>query len=387
MKKALFLTGLLASMVIVLTGCGRTEINANDYLTLEATGYDTIGTAGYTIDIEQLVDDNLSAFELEDSMNYEYLGVVSKIQDCMKGDIDKYEKLSNGDKIKYTWNESGLKKLEDKYKVKFKFKDEKLKVDSLKKLKEFDPFEYVNITYTGISPNGNIQISSKEGIPVNIMFDADKSSNLSNGDVIKVTAISNSSNNTELKEYCLMNGFIPTCNEKEYTVEGLSSYVQAIKEVPSDAMKKMDSHAQDTFKAHVADSWEDSESLVGIELIGNYLLTPKDPSISVDKQNYLYFIYKVTAGDPTTEDNKTDTFDYYYYSYFTDIMLLEDGTCSFDLNSMKKAEGSMFFGNVSGEAIAKDNYYYEGYGDLDSLFNKHVTTKISEYQYESTVKE
>ncbi|MBQ7782706.1 MAG: hypothetical protein IJ368_01925 [Oscillospiraceae bacterium] len=78
---------------------------------------------------------------------------------------------------------------------------------------------------------------------------------------------------------------------------------------------------------------------------------------------------------------------YYYYTYYTDIMLLEDGTCSFDLGTATVPKGSVFFGIESGEVYwATDSIYFVGYGDIDSLFNKHITSMIGEYRYESTVK-
>lgn len=375
MKKTLLFTGLLASTVVVLSGCGRTKINANDYLKLNVSGYDTVGKAYYDVDVEKLVDDNLSAFGLEDDMSFSYLGVVANVEDCLSGKIDKSEELKNGDKIKYTWNESGFKKLEDKYKVKIKFDDEKLEIDTLEDLKEFNPFEYINITYTGIAPNGDAQISSKDGIPFYVSFNSDKKSNLVNGDVIKVTASGNSS--SDFAEYCLNNGYIPSCIEKEFTVEGLASYVQVLDELPEESVTKMDAHAQDKLKATVADSWKNPETFKKMELIGNYLLTPKDPSIYVSDNNYLYFIYKVTVTPESGE------FNYYYYTRYSNIMLLEDGTCSFDLGSATAPESSFWGG---GESFERDNLSYGGYEDIDSMFNKLVTSKIDQYKYESTVK-
>ena len=67
------------------------------------------------------------------------------------------------------------------------------------------------------------------------------------------------------------------------------------------------------------------------------------------------------------------------------IVILADGTCSFDLSGMKHAEGTSTFGIKSGEVFTRDKYYYWGYEDLDSMFNKLITANIDKYSYESTV--
>lgn len=97
-------------------------------------------------------------------------------------------------------------------------------------------------------------------------------------------------------------------------------------------------------------------------------------------------------GEKIRQDNKYDPEK--VMNVFDDIfmkrnqpMLLEDGTCSFDLSTATVPKGSVFFGVASGEIYwAADKIYFTGYGDLDSLFNKQVTSKIGEYKYESTVK-
>ena len=59
------------------------------------------------------------------------------------------------------------------------------------------------------------------------------------------------------------------------------------------------------------------------------------------------------------------------------------GACSFDLSSMGVPEGNEFYG----ETFSTGKYYYKGYRDLDSLFNKQITAKIDKYAYENTVKQ
>lgn len=80
-----------------------------------------------------------------------------------------------------------------------------------------------------------------------------------------------------------------------------------------------------------------------------------------------------------------DEVTYTYYK-FEDIMLLADGTCSVDLSRGERCSKSIdsiygeenFWGGFSA-------YSYEGYKDLDSMFNNVVTKNVEEYAYENTV--
>lgn len=369
-------------LAAVLVGCGRTTINANDYLDISVDGYDTVGTASYSIDYDKMIKDNMEAFGLDKNSEMEAIGVEMLMEEHLDGKLDKKSELKNGDKVTFKWNDSAADAIEQKYKVKFKLSDENIDVKDLDEPEKFDPFNFLTVSYEGFAPNGTIKLNADK-LPVSgVSFSADPADSLSNGDTVKITF-----GGSDCEQECFDQGYIPETLEKEITVEGLASYIQTIDEVPEDAYKKMDEHAQDVLKAHVADKWVDKDSFKGMELIGNYILTPKDPSIYTSSQNILYFIYKVTAGDPSVEGDDKKDFDYYYYSSYDNIVLLEDGTCSFDLGSMKKPEGSAFFSTASGEAFIKGKLCYLGYEDLDSMFNNLITANIDAYKYESTVKE
>lgn len=371
-----------ASLAVILSGCGRKEVNVSDYVSLECSGYDTVGTAAYTIDIEKMIVDNQKAFDLSDGTDDRaYDSVYNRLSEALTGDLDKTDKLSNGDEIKFTWDDVDTEELEDIFPVTLTVSDVTLTVKGLEEAKKFDPFEYVQVTFDGIAPDGRMNYNVENSIPVSgLTFKADKTNGLSNGYVITITA--ETYYNDNINEVCLEYGMLPSATEKQYTVEGLSSYALSLDDIPEDALKKLDEHAQDTLEAHVAAKWSDSETFNGMELLGNYFLTPKD-TISAYNKNYIYFIYRVDAKNVDTEE----PFSYYYYSYYTDIMILDDGTCSFDLGTLVKPEGSMFFGSVSGEAFAKGDYYYTGYEDLDSLFNKQITSKIDSYKYQASGQE
>ncbi len=386
LMKATALAFAVCMSAASLSSCGRTEIDASKYVTVDIDGIDTKGTASAHIGLDELVADNLEAFELSDSSNLlAFANVEEKVNKYLKGSLSKETDLSNGDAVTFKWDKKNAEKLEEKYKIKLKLNDKKIKVTDLKVAEEFDPFEHLTISYDGIAPNAKAVLSAKE-LPVSGMsFTCDTKDHLSNGDTITVKF-----GEADCEQKCFDQGYKPTATEKTYTVEGVSSYVQKLEDIPEDAMKKMDEHAQDTFKAYVASKWADSETFKKMELIGNYMLTPKDSSISTLTSNNVYFIYKMTAENMPNKDSDESTkqeFTYYYYTGYKNIVILDDGTCSFDLNTIEKPEGSAFFGTPSGEAFTVGNYYYKGYKDLDSMFNKLVTANIDKYKYESTVKE
>ena len=373
-KEWVIKSALLLPLTLAMSGCGSSAVNLNDYLTVSYKGYDSIGTASFSIDIEELLQDNAEAFGLENASYGSLLLAYDDLYGKIGGELDKTKELSNGDKITFKWDDIDEKRFKEKYSVKLNYSDVDFEVTGLDEVKEFNPFDYVKVTYEGFAPYGKLNISKDGDNPLSgISYRADKADGLSNGDKVLVTAEGYS----DLRDYCIERGYIPVETEHVYTVNGLASYISKLEDVPSDVISKMDSHAQDVLKAHVAKEWSDSESFKGMTLIGNYFLIPKDSSISANTYNYIYFIYKVTAENMSSGG----TFDYYYYSYYTDIVMLDDGTCSFDLNSIEVPEGSRYYG----ETFTVDRFYYTGYEDLDSLFNKHITSKIDKYQYESTV--
>lgn len=93
-------------------------------------------------------------------------------------------------------------------------------------------------------------------------YEADKSTGLSNGDKITVTA----SSKYNMNQYAQLFGKVFSSAEKEFTVEGLASYASSIDEIPEDAKNKMLSQASDSIKADCA-SWKEGNSLKSSEFI------------------------------------------------------------------------------------------------------------------------
>ena len=372
-KKIVITVGLLTGLL--LTGCGEKEINLEDYLSVSYSGPNGYATAN--VDFNYLdFGDAIVENGKNKEMTFAELAIAA---DNVKVSSDAGEKLSNNDTftVTFEWDAEAAKELG----LKYIGKDKEITVEGLAEVTEIDPFKDISIEYSGTAPAGkvaSIKNNSSDSFLQSLHYSASKTDALSNGDKIIVKIDSQ-----DVEQKALDNNYVVIQTEKEYEVEGLPYYISTISDIPDEMLEKMKKQSEDIIVSEAA-SWTEPESLLGQEFIGNYLLVKKDPKLYGDN-NHCYCIYKINAKCEDTE------FSYYYYVRFNNIMILQDGVCSVDLTNYKKPYGSAIWGYVSGEAFVKEGsiyeyYYYEGYEELDSLFNNCVTQNIENYTYESTVK-
>ncbi len=240
-----------------------------------------------------------------------------------------------------------------------------------------DPFEGYSLVFEGTAPSGTAR---ENGGNPKVMYTLSKSSGLKNGDKIVVTA--------ELyPSYTSTYALEET--EKEFTVEGLVSYAMKLDEIPEDMKQKMLKQGEDSIRAYCA-TWLEGNTLSKLEPAGYYFLTQKEGGYR-STVNSIYCVYKVTAnvtgykkdGDLKTKETASEVF--YTYYKFDNIKILPDGTCSLNLSDGRRCRensnsdyGSLAYNGVS-------CYYYEGYREVDSMFNDCVTKNLEGYNYESTV--
>lgn len=380
---------LLSLCAAAFTGCGSTAINLNDYVTVTFDGYETVGTAKSKLDIPKMITDHPEAFNLKDAKGEISTAAVEMVlESAISGKLDKTNQLKNGDTVNWTWSVGNLKSVEEKYPVKFEYKDIPYTIDGLKKAEEFDPFDGITVAFGGIAPNGTAKIDDKGKALPNLRFTIDKNKGLKNGDTVKVTV---DANNGKLDEYCGSQGKVATAKEKEYKVEGLSAYALKLADIPKETMDKMTKQAEDTLRAK-ASSWKEGNSIKELKQLGCYFLSAKD-GFTPRNTNQIYLVYKVTANMKgiTAEDQKNETTgedSYYTYVAFTNVMLMADGTASVDLskNSVPSKQIDSKFGYNDGW-FGSSAYKFNGYKELDSMFNDCVTSQTAECNYENTVKE
>jgi len=402
MKKKLLLTAAGVMMAFMLTACGKTKIDLNEYVKINFEGYDTIGTASIEFDYKHFVKDNDDSLRLTKEGEEERrdmkdaakeLGLDNSAADMLatylKGELDRSEGLSNGDEVTFTWD-LDIDEIEERFKVELTYDDITEKVKGLTEAEAFDPFDGFTLEFSGTAPNGVAEVRDNTSNDLSLRYELDKSNGLSNGDVITVTV--SSYYGDDVTTYCVENfGMLPTVLEQEYTVSGLPEYIASAADISEDTIDKMVAQASDALTADAA-GWSDSE-LDNVTYVGNYFLTPKDPD-NWGSKNILTLVFKVSVRPGYTYDDVTyynEDGCYYYYGFtWTDLMKLDDGTESINLSGYNRNYGwsnVKFIVDYKGWR-GKDETatrYFDGYTDLDTMFNELVTSKIETYNYENNV--
>ncbi len=225
----------VAAIVIYLMNAPK-EMDVNDYVTVEFSGYDTMGTAQVTFDSEEFFYDFSQNVKFSDKIQKEYdmsglEDMADFFKDGMFGAMDlqtrmEYElsastDLSNGDDVTLAWAVDA-DYIEKHYGIKLACDTEELTVAGLDEVKTFNPFDDLDISFKGANGEGEIvlTITSDDDIYEGINFRADKPSGLSNGDEVVISYGANFGK--DLESYCAENfGMVPDTVEMEVTVEGL----------------------------------------------------------------------------------------------------------------------------------------------------------------------
>ena len=169
-------------LCVALTACGRRSFDVTK--TMEVTFSGSNGYGECELDNEYgWINDVQDYYSKAKSVTSEQIEQIEyALEMVVDYDIEPNEKLSNGDTVTIT---PKIDSLADDYAFDLVGEPVMVTVEGLEKVEEFDPFESIKVTFDGIAPNGTVSISSDQS---DISFTADKSSGLSNGDEVTVTA-------------------------------------------------------------------------------------------------------------------------------------------------------------------------------------------------------
>ena len=397
-QKKLFKTvGIICAVVIVLSLAvllffnlfWTPTVNLNKYVSITSEGYDSIGSASAKFMLEDFTRDygnkiKFKGASMPDNASSYSCPAEYMFSNYISGSLNNSSNLSNGETITFEWNVDETS-IADSFKVKLKYENIDYAVSGLKKADTFDIFSKVNVTFEGSSPNGTVSITNEnDDYPVSYWsFVADKDSGLSNGDKITVSV---DGDDAMIQECLNETGMIPDSLSKEYEVSGLDSNITKLEQIPDDIMQKMKKQVEDKLESTAASDWEKGIDISKMTYAGAYLLTAKE-GVDSEYNNRVILVYAVDVSADTEIDdtNYTGKFGYYYYGEFSNLVLLDDGTVSLDLNNIETPRETVELNTHVESWWSEVVYNFDGYSDLDTLFNKTVVAFKDQYEYESSV--
>ena len=367
---------VVAIVALVVVKNQKKKVNINDYISVEYNGYETAGTAYVDFDetgfSEAVIKaqgkklknvkslDDLDWSDLTDLMGSSNWDLIDSITFDVKPDSD----LSNGDVVTVTasWNED----YEKKAGVKILSKEQEFTVEGLEEVKEVDPFEDIEVTFSGTPPYvyPDWTNNSDDDYLRYLWFNFEDYDSLDVGDTVTLTV-------DESEENALANGYKFTQTSKEYTVSGVDSYVTSAADISADNLDSMKNEATDALDAYFANN----NSYIGnsgFSYEGSYYLVAKNSDTWGDT-NVLYLVFSTTV---TSAENAFEPTVVYFPVKYTNIMALSDGSQNFNT-----------YGDIEGYTDLEyddgwDNV--EGYTDGAQMFNDLVVTQKVDYTYEVT---
>lgn len=369
---------LIFIVVLIIALNYKPTIHLEKYVKMEAIGYDGYGIVDVTIDwdaIEEKYGRKITyTKEAKDELFglIELVSPIDTLKSGIKVDFSENGDLSNGDEVSYTWtiDESILNMLKCKVKV----KNGTFKVDTLKEVGTFDPFEDITIVFDGIAPNGTAYYDYVGDQLSYYDFVCSQISGLSNGDVVTISLAE-----TNMQYFLDCFGMIPSSLEKEYEVTGLKEYVDSFAKLPSDFVESLKSKAEEILYDEVGPSL--IGTLSDLEYVDYAFLSSKD---NKGKGNELYLIYQGTV-TPYTNDDELRTVTGYFPIRIGNILCTE---YTYDVYGWNRESYDNLLSCYI-DIVEKNNEYYDAeVGDTFETYSDYeVISSLEEVseEYKETI--
>lgn len=361
---------ILVAIVIVVANNSK-KINVYDYVDVEFNGYNSVGTASVNVDTEKLVVEILKKNKIKtQSIDDLSASNYNKAQKILKNindskmfsyELDKKEKLSNGDEIKIKFNID--KNILKEWNVKLIAKDKKYSVENLKDIEKINPFDYINVIYTGTSPNAYATVKTKPNANEfvrGLRFDIDKNK-VALGDKINVTIdIDN--------DKAALSGYQIVQMSNEYTCEYVDAYLSDINSVVPADMTKLQKNATDKIESYIA-SFSSSYNVKceNLKYEGSYVLMGKSLN-----SNVVYLIYSGTVSAEPARRNAVEPTKVYFPVYMSDVIISSNKKIKTDIYCNIK--GSTSLGSITIHGYTDG---YEMYKEIITASKNNYTAQVS----------
>ena len=288
--------------------------------------------------------------------------LVYELGNAISYNLDKNSGLSNGDVVTLEVTVDSERAEQLGYKISSFSKT--YTVSDLSEPQIADVFDGLTVEFSGVSPDGEAEITSVPTLDFDVYYSLDASENLSNGDIVTVTA---EYDNDEAIEA----GYVVETTSRTYEVEGLLSYLTDANDITKKNLKPAKEYIKKYELAKTANYAEDDIDIFEFDYKGYYFLTPTSENASY--KNILCLVYKFHCKyNENAGLMRGKEYDIYKTFVYRDIMILNNGSLSIEPENFDAYEGTFSFRN--------------GFETKETLFSKAVTAYIDQYDYVSTVK-
>lgn len=364
----LFTVSIIVLSLLCLVGCGAGSartIDLKDYLTYSFEGYDKgYGFINSGLDYESFEEKLYELYSSEDAELVQ--GMISNLENEIDGAWDRDQALSNGDTVTYKWAVD-TESIKETYHLNVICDDITAEVTGLTELGEFDPFEGLEIEVSGMAGEGLLEMHSSK-YP-ELVFTANKTRQLSPGDKVTISL-----SGSDIAAACIENyQALPLSTEMTYTVGPMDTMITTVAEITPELdtsiRKQLDDYLVSIYAA------DDYKTLTSYDVLGYYLLSPKDKSL----QNQLYIVYKCNIHSVSGDKKEEEDVVSYKYLRFSNAVKYKDGTGYVDLISYTYPSG------YSGEEFRTRLYYYAGYNSLDALYSHCIASQKAEWNIDTNI--
>ena len=334
----------------------KTDIALSKYISADFSGVDGYGTISAYLDYDALQKDIWIAMghkeeEMTDSKSQKELAKVHQFTSELYASISQKEALKNGDKVKVSIDVP--EQIPEDLCINITDSEKEFTVEGLQEVQMFDPFEGIEVTFRGMDPfvRADYERIKQDDLYYYVDFTLDKTSGLSAGDTVTVTATYN-------KDYLNEMGYGVNTDSKTYTVTSEGAYILDAAKLNETIKADLDARSK-TFQQEQSAGWIDVAELKDMAYLGYAFIADDDfdPDYNT-RSNTLFTVYNVYI---STDDGPMIVYLFYGYEN-----VMQDGQ-GIQYTQTEVPYQVTDLGVENRVWTAKQKYYIAGFGSIDEM--------------------
>lgn len=388
------------------------SLDVSQYTISQFVGYENYGSSAdafdwksFEMDVARILDDKNtiakdSRQKIEEKLSAEneqvppselilLLADMADEKDCqtfvevckaLSVSADPSENLKNGDTLtlKYSYDNAAIRK----YGIAYKGTESTLTVEGLQEAETYDAFADVKVDFEGVSPDGTAQAPAADDAH-GVEYSVEPGTGLANGDEVTVTVHPMEFDDFSggyVEEYQA----VPAETSKTFTVEGLSEYLSSADQLSTDALRSMQSTAENLLD-DIVNSWmsEQSSSSLYTKLTycGLAISVPNDEGSAAGCSTALIYRMDMAGVFDTSVSSATS----YLYCSFPQVIVNSDKSVTYDSLLAVCISSDARFVNFSSGGTTGSVPGYDSPEKLSSdIFNADTATVSTNFDQEVT---